>query len=197
MSKNVVLAIFALLFIGVCAIAYNIKSAYKIIPMSTSSQMEIPAYADWREFTPQTKKFKVSLPAVPQAAHETVDIPNSDKKRFYEMYVSQKLNGAIFMVSLITYPPDYSISDPHALLKEVIDEMAKTNPNNHLDKLTDKQFLNQPAYEFNLTNSDFGVEGMAFLAGKTAYLLTYISKNSAFNEDEYKHFISTFQLISK
>ena len=82
MNKTVVLFICVLLFLGVIVTALNMKSAYKIIPVPTGSEMKVPAYADWREFIPQSKKFKVMLPAVPQYAQEADLIRNTQKKTF-------------------------------------------------------------------------------------------------------------------
>jgi hypothetical protein len=196
MNKTVVLSICALLFLGVIVTALNMKNAYRMIPVQMSEEMKVPPYADWREFIPQSKKFKVMLPTVPQYAQDSNLIANTEQKRFYEMFISEKLNGAIFMISQITYPAEYNVNT-RQLLKDTIDEMVKSNPDNTLNFVNDTTFLDQTAFDFNITNKDFGVDGKAFMYGKTIYLLTYIAKNAEFNKEEYKHFLDSFHLLTQ
>ena len=112
------------------------------------------------------------------------------------MFVSEKMDGALFMISLITYPADYNTSNTRQLLRDVIDEMVKSNQDNTLNSIKDTKFLNFSAFDFNVTNKDYGVDGKAFIQNKTIYLLTYIAKNSAFDEKEYQHFLDSFQLTN-
>jgi len=190
MNKTVVLSICALLLVGVIFTAVNMKSAYRIIPVNVNEKVTSSPFVDWREFIPLSKRFKVMLPAVPQYAKETVDIPNTDKKRYYEMFISEKASGAIFMISQITYPADYDTKNARQLLQAVVDEMVKTDPNNQLNYANDATFLTYPAIDFNITNKDFGVDGKAFMTEKTVYLLTHIAKNSESGQEDKPFFQS-------
>lgn len=196
-SKSVIGTIFGILFVILILLALNIKSAYKAVPMKVSDEMKVPAFAEWREFTAQTGKFEVLLPAAPQYAKEAVPIPNmEDKKRRYEMYVSEKMNSTIFMVSLITYPSDFDMSNIDEMLHSAVDEMMQTNPKNRLTKNEDSQFNGNQALDFEIDNMEYHIAGKVFLVGKTVYLLTYIAKDDNFNLKEYEHFIDSFKLLN-
>jgi hypothetical protein len=197
MYKTAVITIFLAFVIAVLYFATDMKNAYKILPGSTSGQLEVPPYVDWREFIPQSGKFKVDLPAVPQYAKEAVAIPNTDKKRRYEMYASEKLNGSIFMISLITYPSEFDTSNAKEMLHSVIDELVTSNPNGRLTEIRDTTFQTLPSIDFQLLNNDFHIQGKDFMINNTIYLLTYVSKKDEIDQKDYRHFIESFDLLPR
>ena len=136
----------------------------------------------------------MSLPAPPQSATESIAIPNTDKKRHYEMYVSEELNGSMYMVSLITYPDDKEISNSSEMLKDTIDEIVQGKPGNKIKKMEDTFFQSHKAIEFNIVNSKYNVEGVVFMLNRTVFLLSYIASDSNFNRKDYDHFIKSFKL---
>lgn len=190
-----IVPIFAVLFVGILWMATDMKNSYKLLPIKTNSQLEVPPFADWREFVPKSEKFKVTFPAPPQYAKEAIEIPGTNLLRRYEMYVSEKLDGDVFMISLISYPEGYDISNSKQLLRELIEEMKISKPGNQIKKLNEKTFQKQEALEFNIANPKFGVEGVAFLLDRTVYLLTYVADTADFSMNEYEHFIHSFQLM--
>lgn len=194
--KNFVITVFCLMMIVVIYLASDMKNAYKILPGNISGKLEIPAFVDWREFTSTTGLFSVSLPAPPQSATEHVAIPKSDKKRYYEMYVAEKLNGAAFMISLITYPPDYDLSQPPLLFREIVDELLLGNPNNRLDSFNLEAFLDKEGAAFHIHNPELIIIGREFLVGSTLYLLTYVVRTADFDQKDYDHFINSFVLLT-
>jgi hypothetical protein len=197
MNKSVVLTIFAFLFLGVVFTAINLKSAFKIIPINSKEEVTVAPYSEWMEFVPESKKFKVLFPAYPQNAKESVTIPNTDKKRRYDMFVSQKLNNTIFMISQITYPADYNASDIQGQLHEIVEELVRGNVGNTLKSIEDTTFLNYPALDFQITNKEYSVAGKCFMKDKTIYLFTYIARHSDYNLEEYHYFIDSFKLTDK
>lgn len=196
MYKKVILTLFAVLCLGLLFLLSDIKNAYKSLPIQTSETMKAPPFADWREYNPQSKRFKVMFPEPPQYAKQTVPVPNTDKLRTYEMYVSENLNTSIFMISLISYPTGIDISDKKQLLHDVVDEMMQTKPDNRLKKIEDTTYENYPAVDFNISNNKFNVDGRAFLVDRTVYLLSYIAKISDLSQSEYEYFINSFHLTS-
>lgn len=195
MTKGLVAAIFVLMLVGVFFLATHLKDAYRVLPVVTSNQLEAPTFADWREFTASSGRFKVELPAFPQYAKEAVNIPNTDKKRRYEMYVSQKINGSVFMINLITYPEDIDTSNTDQMLQSIVDEMVSINPGNQLKEVHHSLFQTYQAIGFHIANKDFDVQGKAFMVQKTMYLLTYVAKLSDFSESEFQYFLNSFQLL--
>lgn len=196
MSKSVVTIIFIALLIGVYFLVDNIKKSYEILPIKESPTMQVGHFDNWGEFTSHVKGFKVSLPSYPQHAKQAVSIPKTDKKRLYEMYASEELDGSVFMVSVITYPTGFMLSSPNDdSLQEIVEEMMQTNANNHLEKLEHTDFRKYPALDFVILNNEFKIYGKVFMEGNTAYLLTHVAKKENFSMDEYNHFINSFQLV--
>lgn len=196
MYKTFVISAFVVLMAAIILLGSDLKNAYKLLPGSTSPTMPAPPpYADWREFVARSGKFKVLLPAVPQYAKEAVDIPNMNKKRQYEMYVSEKINGTIFLISLITYPSDVDTSNTQEMLHGIVEEMMGSKPGNQLISEKAETFDHYPATDFSIRNKETNIQGKAFMINKTIYLLTYIAKKADFEEGEYQHFIDSFQLL--
>lgn len=196
MSRSVVTIIFVALLLGVYFLVDNIKKSYEILPIKEPTALQIGHFSSWPEFTSNANNFKVSLPSKPQHAKQAVSIPKTEKKRQYEMYASEEqLDGSIFMVSVIKYPPEFPISSPNDALQEIVDEMMQTNANNRLNKVDRTDFEEYPALDFVILNNEFQIHGRVFMIDHTAYLLTHVAKKENFNHEEYNHFINSFHLI--
>lgn len=173
------------------------KDMYKALPATLNSTMTIVPFEEWREFEADEAKFKVQIPALPQHATETVRDPKDQQKREYDMYVSQKNDGTIFMISLITYENDQETSNPTKLLKSIVEEMLASNPSNKLKSLKENLYHQYKAIDFSIENADVHMDGKAFVIGKTLYILSYIAKSADYNPLEYQHFIDSFKLLSR
>jgi len=195
MYKSFILGVLFLVFLIVLFLASDMKNAYKILPGPTSGEMPNPGlFADWRLFEPASKDFKVDLPAIPQSAKQTVVIPNTDKKRRYEMYASEKMNGSLFMVNLITYPNDIDTSNHEEIIRGMMDELMLGNPDNHLANFEKTEFKNHEAFNFNIQNEQYDIQGKAFMVEKVLYLLFYASHQGNFNKADFQHFLDSFSL---
>lgn len=161
----------------------------------TSKQANVPK--EWKKFNPATGKFSVFLPSTPKYAIDIVNVPKTDIKRWYEMYVSEELNGTVYLINLITYHPGFDLSDVKGLLHNVVNEIASSNLNNHVEELKDTTFQGKPALYFHLNNHSIEVKGMAFLSGATVYLLTYTSREENFDDKEFNQFINSFELLKE
>lgn len=195
MLKNVVIAAFVVLFLIMIFLGSNLKDSYKVLEVNKNEKMDIPPFADWREFEDQSKRFQVTLPAPPQFVKESVSIPHTaDQKRLYEIFVSQQLSGPLFTISIITYPKDFDTSDKKQLLQETLDETMAAKPDNKLKEKNDVTFQGYPAIDFEFTNPKFNFKGKAFIVNKSIFLLMYVANSKDFNLKEYEHFISTFKM---
>ena len=97
-------------------------------------------------------------------------------------------------MNLISYGPDYPITDAKNILHNVVNEIVARNLSNRLTKLEDGKFQNQPAIFFQIENEPAEIKGVAFLDEKTVYQLTYTALSENFEEQEYDEFIHSFQL---
>ncbi|MBA3721650.1 MAG: hypothetical protein H0W88_04540 [Parachlamydiaceae bacterium] len=194
MKKFVLLLLLALLII-IIFLAFDIKNAFRVLPIKESATLEVPPFADWRIFSAQSDKFEVMLPAVPQYARETVPVSITDNSmRRYEMYVSQQINGPVFMISLITYPKDYNTKDEQGILHSIVDELMQSKQGNKIVNIKESLYQNHEAIDFDIQNKKFNVMGKAFIIDHTVYLLTYIADLPDSVLADYEKFINSFKL---
>lgn len=172
-----------------------VKEGEKSTDRSTSVDSE--NFSRWQEFRPRSGLFKVMLPHPPQYAKDLVPIPGSDQSRRYDMYASEKIDGTLFLVSVITYPDEAETSQVSDILKETVNELLHAKPDNKLSKLEEGMFKTQKSLDFSFLNGDLQVEGKVFIVGKTVYVLSYATRKNEFDSTEFKHFIDSFELIEE
>jgi hypothetical protein len=197
MYKSFIIGALVCVMAAIIFLASDMKSAYKILPGPTSPIMPQPApFIEWLEFEPPSKAFKAQLPAVPQSAKQAVDVPNTNKKRRYEMFASEKMDGSLFMVNLITYPTDFNTTNKEEILHSVVEELMQGNPANRLSKVEASSFQDHQALTFDIENKEFDVQGKAFMVDKIVYLLVYVTHQGNFSEADFKHFLNSFEIGS-
>lgn len=196
MYKMMIFALLALALIGVFFLATDTK-VEKVLLGGIAKNKPEPVALDWKEFVANSGNFKAVLPSHPQHAKQVVEIPNSDKKRVYEMYASDKVNGTVFMISIITYPADVDTSDITQMLQGTVTELMQGNADNKLIKQEETIYQNHPALDFTIENEPFKVEGITFMIDKALYVLSYTARINDFKPAEYKYFIDSFVLQPK
>ncbi len=154
-------------------------------------------FKNWRKFIPRSHLFKILLPHSPQYAKDFLSIPNSDKKRRYDMYASEKIDGTLFLVSVINYPSEIDLNFTADVLRDNIQEFMHNRPGNQLVKLVKGIEEGAKSYDFRFEKQDFRVEGKAILDDHTVYMLTYIAHIDNFDSNEYDYFIHSFQILGK
>ena len=160
---------------------------------STATPVEAAA-DEWKEFVPQTNKFKVMLPALPQHAAEAVPLPAGQGMIKYDMYLSQEKDGTTYMISLIQYPDAFNTSNPSELLDGVMKEMMSGSSNNKLISSKKENYQGFDALDFAIQNSDWSIRCITFLAGKTLFVLTLIDRTPEGIDEAFKKFINSFKL---
>jgi hypothetical protein len=119
-------------------------------------------FATWSEFIPRSGLFQVLLPHSPQYGKDYISIPNSDKKRRYDMYVSEKIDGTIFLISVVTYPPDVDTSSTDEILRQNLEELMHNKPDNRLIKSLNTIVQERQTMEYSFENRDLHVEEKQF-----------------------------------
>lgn len=181
-----------LLILVACIIAIyfgvtQYQKSYEVLPAKLPAKPHAPMFGGWQEFT--TKKFSVLLPTLPQNAKEKV------QNRLYDMYVAEKEDGTIFMISLIDFNQVINPEKTKAILNAIMEDLLSSNPENELKSSNMDTFENVTSLNFTIQNKQIIMKGRAFLEGQTLYVLTYISKLTNKSEDEYKFFINSFHLM--
>lgn len=181
-------AIAALLVLGVVFI----KDSYQILPIAASKIGAPGQFTEWRKFDSSSGNFNVMLPAVPQNATQNITDPKTKEVRHYDMFIAQKGNGSIFMISLITFSSS-SIS-PETLKKTVINDLLAANPQNQLKEMKVGTSEDYTTLDFMIDNSNTTVKGFTFVVDNTLYLISAVFPNQYYNEAEYDYFTKSFHL---
>ncbi|MFQ5728790.1 MAG: hypothetical protein ACE5GN_00315 [Waddliaceae bacterium] len=176
------------------------KNSYRILPIEEKPpalvDLEVYNFQDWHEFSPPNGEFKVLLPTRPLSATENIQDPKTKKTRKYDMYVSEKNDGSVFMITLITFVDMPPITDAEKLMKEMMDDMIKSNPDNELRTTQFSKYNGYDSLDFAFGNNESTVDARTFVVGNTLYILSRIIKTESYNANEYNFFINSFDLTS-
>lgn len=151
----------------------------------------------WHEFTSPSHHFKVLMPTLPQHAKEKINDPTTKEARAYDMYVSLKDNGSVFMISLISLLDNPAKTLDPSMLSNVVDNMVSGSPNSKVKKMEMGKYKEYPSIDFSFENPDANVDGKAFIVGNTLILLTGVAKPSDYNQKEFDFFVNSFQLTPR
>ncbi len=174
------------------------KESYKILPVeSPATALHEEKFETWHEFNAPSSNFKAKLPILPQHATERLTDPKTKNVRDYDMYVSEKENGTIFMISLITFLDKSSTYNPDMLLTNIMNDMVAANANNKLKYQKMGSYQGHRSLDFSIENDQATIDVNAFIVDSTLYLLTMISKAEHHNPEEFKYFINSFELKTK
>ncbi|KAF3362382.1 Uncharacterized protein PHSC3_001049 [Chlamydiales bacterium STE3] len=171
----------------------SMKNSYKILPINAAKAVDQVPFSDWHRFVSTEDQFAVKLPVIPQHATQSIRDPLTNKPRIYDMYVAQKEDGTIFMISLIKFPEVIQASND-VLQKTIINDMIASNPKNQLKDIKVSNYHNHKASDFKIENEEHIVIGKTFVNGKTLILLSTIFNHNAMNEQEYEFFVNSFEL---
>lgn len=189
MSRTLALiVILAFILLGWFGISHYQKT-YEMLPANLPKKLEVPETKSWVDFTPRSDKFSVSLPVTPQHATE------NQGDRNYDMYASEKENGTLFMISLISFKNPIKANHHEVVLNSIMEDLLNTNPANKLKSSASTTFENKKALDFTIENKEIIIVGKAFMDEQTLYVLTYIAKLNNLDKDEVDKFMHTFHLL--
>lgn len=190
------LLVVLLLFAGFVFIRLvNVNTLIGPVSLSVESPLNLDKFdfQNWHEFSPPDKKFTVLLPTIPQHAADNIKgTEKGDKK--YEMFVSQKNDGSIFMITLITFKDPEKTKDREALLRELMDDMVNRNSKNKIKNISTGKFKDYDSLDYSFGNADTHVDAKSFLVDETVYILTRAVSSKNYTADEYKFFVNSFDI---
>lgn len=192
MTRFAFLAAIAILIVLLSLGVLFLKDSYKVLPIDASKEFSSGPFDDWRKFTAPSGKFDVMFPGLPQHATQTVKDKKTDTKRYYDMYVAEKPDGSIFMVSLITFPDGKET--PEFIQKTVVNDLLASNPANQLKNMKIGSYKTYKTLDFSIANNDMTIDGMTFVDGNTLYVLSAVFRNAFYNAADFDYFLKTFEL---
>ncbi|MFV0341191.1 MAG: hypothetical protein ACK5MA_11300, partial [Parachlamydiaceae bacterium] len=126
----------------------SIKESYKLLPISASKEGAPTQFSSWKDYKPPSHKFSVMMPSYPQNAKQTMKDPKSKDVRKYDMYVAEKEDGSLFMISLIQFPD--SKETPEFIQKSVVNDLLASNPQNQLKSMKVGDYKGSKTLDFTI-----------------------------------------------
>lgn len=191
--RIVLLAIILFVTVSTTIVLTQFKNLSKAIPAKLEKELPVTPFEGWREFSSEQGDFSVKFPAIPQNAKDTVN-NNNNENLLYDMYVAQKWDGAIFMVTVVSYPRNIESGDTNTFLKNFLTEMLSSNPNNELQSAQETKFLDYDALDFVIKNPQAHIDGKAFAKDNKIYFLSYVTDSNNRQLSDYTYFIDSFRL---
>jgi hypothetical protein len=194
-----ILIIILLLFSGYLAYKFSKETTW-LVPLieeeRVGTNLEKFNFQKWHEFSDPNGKFTVMFPTLPQHATENVNVASEGDRRKYEMYVAEKDDGTIFMISLITFSNPDATKDKDGLMRTMMNDMMASNPNNELKDMKTSKFKEYDALDYSFANSETRVDAKSFIIDDTLYMLTRVVKTQLYNPDEFNFFVNSFDLTN-
>ncbi|MDP1880727.1 MAG: hypothetical protein Q8K60_07290 [Parachlamydiaceae bacterium] len=197
MNKMIVGLILIFALLGIFYLTRDTKSSDGLFNLSSSSKEDPLLFSYWKKYESKSGDFEVLVPSEPQYAKDFIDIPGSDKKKRYEIFASEKPDGTLFMISVITYPTEIDMGNTREILKNMVHELAAGKKDHKLNDLAEIEKAGKLTYHFNIENNEFKIQGETFLVNNVQYVISYIVRKENYNEAEYNHFVNSFTLLPK
>lgn len=185
------------------------KEMYKVLPVDAQapevtteapvakSHKPVTNFVSWHEYSSPNGDFRVMFPALPQQTSQKIIDQKTQEPRFYEMYVSEKDDGTIFMITAITFPSNRDPKTTEKMLTKAMNDMIESDPKNHLKKNQVTDYKNMKALDFSIENDKVSIDGKAFMIGDTLYVLTSLGNNQSYNDKEFNFFANSFDYLKK
>lgn len=198
MRKMIVGLVLIMALLGIFYLSRDTKSSDGLFNLTPSSSQEDPLlFSYWKMYKPKSEDFEVLIPSEPQYAKDFIEIADSDKKKRYEIYASEKPDGTLFMISVITYPSEIDMGNTREVLKNMVRELAVGKKDHKLNDIAEIEKSGKLTYHFDIENNDFKIQGETFLVKNVQYVISYIVRKENYNEAEYNHFVNSFTLLPK
>lgn len=152
------------------------------------------AYNLWKDYSPESKEFHVSLPTVPNVTSQSALDNRTAKKKHYKIFLSEQLDSSLYVITAISFGPDNKPENDIHILENTVADMVAQGVNNQLKSAIETTFQGRKAVKFEIESDENHISGIAFVYKNKLYLLTRISKLDKVNEEEFNRFISSFKL---
>lgn len=177
------------------------KETYKLLPINVKEAEKVDLdeynFHEWKEYTSPSEAFTVLFPTLPQHATESIKDPKTGHIRNYDMYVSERMDGTIFMISLITFQQMQSNQDTQAMLLNMMNDMVASNSENVLKADQPGKYLGYPSLDFTLSNNEHNIDAKTFMINNTMFVLTRITNEKNYNTSEFTFFLNSFEVANQ
>lgn len=166
------------------------------IEEGSSPSPDMPRSDQWRSFEPATKLFRVNFPHSPQHAGEWIPIPDTKEKIREDVYVSEEIDGAAYLVHIIQYPSGMQLPSVQESIEQMIERLVKQKADKQLLSLEHEEWLGHPTAFFKMKQGFTHIEGRLLMDGHRLYILSYANHYDNFSSEQAALFFDSFHLLS-
>lgn len=187
MTRGISLVLLLILILGVVFFFFKPSKTEEIKKLSPSSET-------WHSYTSPNQEFRVLMPGRPIHASDSIKDPKTKEIKQYEIFISNKEDGTLYSINLISFPQNEKKELDDQFLENVLTEMLNSNPDNKIKSITPTNFDERKAFDFVVDTANTSIYGKAFLKNKTLYVLSTTSaKKDNLNLQEFDFFLKSFQ----
>lgn len=186
-ERQIVISICVVLLGLLGIFAWNIQSAYRLLPANVREPMPVVPFGGWREFSSADGQYTVKFPDIAQHATDTVG------QRLYDMTVAERANGTTFMVTRITFTGD-DVDQTNRSLESFRDEIVASQPRSRVTEEHAARVGDHPALVFEMDNVTARSICKLFFVGDTLFMVMVISPKAFYRQEDVDYFFNSFQL---
>lgn len=186
MSRLIILFIALILLFGSYLFFWTGDREEEVVKMTPT-----PDYENWHLYHDKEGRFSALFPTLPIHAAENYKDPKTEELRTYEMFVSERDDGSVFMVNLITFPEGADL-DAEQLYSRFINDMLTANPKNELENSTATTFHDSKSYDFSLRNDEMRIQSKIFLNDRSLYLFSRVVPIGSVKDEQFTFFVNSF-----
>ncbi|MCB1213323.1 MAG: hypothetical protein KDK40_03400 [Chlamydiia bacterium] len=181
-------------FILILSLIYQFAQlADNVFPGSTPerpSKAFSPDYSSWYSYN--NALFSVDFPLLPQQFSQVFTDPISGEKRDYEIVSAERIEGTLFIVTLIK-PLRKSLYSDSALIDGLISDMVKNSPDNNLSSREESQFLGHSSTTFAIQSPEQHSITRAVVLSPYLIALSVLGEAENVHREEFDHFVGSFR----
>lgn len=152
-------------------------------------------FQNWKVYASPNGEFKVLFPTLPQHATESTKDPATGKPSKYDIFVSEKGDGTVFMITVLSSQDKDFAMDKQGRMKKMVNDLVGSKPNYTLGSTDNSIFKGHDALDFVITNKDLQIDGKTFFNANQQFTLSRIMKKENYNANEYNFFVNSFDLV--
>lgn len=181
------------LALGLVAIHVLCRSTLHAAETSTTAPMQTDA---WKAFRAKSGDCTIAFPSQPTLVQQSLQLSESKQKLYYDIYLAPFGSQGVFMLLIATYPNPLAGGHEIAGLEGLLKGIVGHHPDNQLIFADLLQYAEHPALTFLVQSTANYFRGQAFMVGNKLYLIAMEGKKSSLNEEMFKKFLESFQLLN-
>ncbi|MCF7806210.1 MAG: hypothetical protein K9M07_05795 [Simkaniaceae bacterium] len=153
------------------------------------------SYTQWTKMHSTSGKCHIFFPDEPEHMQQTMMLPEDNSELKYEVYVAGLDQKAVYMVLIAEYPTMVDQSYSQLSLESFLNGILTQNPHNRLIFADLVNVQGHKGLDFFIRTKDVYFMGRAIMANNQLYLLAMECEMQNYQEDDFKHFINSFEFI--